>query len=82
MMMNTELTNTEKNKFNDQIAGEKIVSIGGIITPSGAEIIAARNDKKTEEITRGIISILCGNDDVDSQFDDNDGRVENRYTRE
>lgn len=40
--------NTEKNRFNNQVAGKRIVSIGGRITPTGAEIIAARNDKKTE----------------------------------
>ncbi len=63
------MMNTEKSKFNDQVAGKRVVSIGGRITPSGAEIIAARNDKRTEEITREIISILCGDDD-------NDGRGE------
>lgn len=58
----------EKSKFNDQVVGKRIVMYDGKITPTGAEIVASRNDKSTEDITKELISILC----KDSGDDSND----------
>lgn len=65
------MMDTGKGSFSDQVAGKRVVSIGGKLTPTGAEIIGERNDKQTEELTRGLISILCGNDDDERRVEDN-----------
>ena len=57
-------TDVEKSRFIDHVVGKRIIKYNEKLTPTGAEIIAVRNAKKTEELTKGLISILC--EDVDN----------------
>ena len=66
-------TDVEKSTFINQVVGKRIIKYNGKLTPTGAEIIEIRNAKKTEELTKGLISILC--EDVD-----NSGRHSDSHT--